>query len=202
MSKAKKTTRDIQREETFERVFNTAIEEFCRVGVDKARIDFICETAGVAKGTFFFHFATKDHVLLERQRRISEAMALRMEAELISVRSVKGFLTRLANIVLEEHEAVGDPELVRKISAAIVRMGGSADLGVSATSFGRTLTSQVERLQKGGYLRTDIEAAQLADCLRLSLFGFLVNPQPSFSHVRPTVGLLVDLLSTALERQP
>ncbi len=199
MGKANRTSRDIQREETFEHVFDTAIEEFGRVGVEKARIDHICKSAGVAKGTFFFHFPTKDHVLLERQRRISEAMAARLEKELGAVRSAKGFLTRLSTIVLEEHEAVGDSELVRKINAAIVRTSGDPKLGIAATSFGKTLTKQIERVQDAGYLRDDIEAAKLADSLRLSFFGFLVDPSPSFVHTRQKMALLVELLATALE---
>ncbi len=199
MAKTNRTSRDIQREETFEHVFETAIDEFSRVGVEQARIDQICKKAGVAKGTFFFHFPTKDHVLLERQRRISEAMAVRIEDELGSVRSATGFLTRLSNIVLEEHEAVGDAELVRKINAAIVRTGGDPKLGIAATSFGKTLTKQIERVQEAGYLRSDVEAAKLADSLRLSFFGFLVDPSPTFSHTRQKLALIVELLASALE---
>ena len=87
-----RTSRDQQRQDTFARVFDAALQEFHRVGVEKARVSDICHAARVAKGTFFFHFATKDDVLLERQRRISEAMASRIESELAGLNSVPLFV--------------------------------------------------------------------------------------------------------------
>lgn len=198
MAKSKPTSRDLQKQETYEQLFNAAIDEFSRAGVEETRIEQICEAAGVAKGTFFFHFPTKEDVLLERQRRISEAMAARLQTELASVRSPKGFMRRWTAIVMEEHEAVGSLELVRKINAAIVRTSGNRSLGVAATAFGQTMTEQIARLQEAGTLRGDVSAAHLADCLRLSFFGYLVDPSPSYSHMHSKVDLFVELMSSAL----
>ncbi|MCL5671547.1 MAG: TetR/AcrR family transcriptional regulator [Acidobacteria bacterium] len=112
------------------------------MGVEAARVSEICRVVGVAKGTFFFHFPTKDHVLLDRQAQISVAMARRIEMELTDVPNAKTFLSRLAAIVIEEHEALGDPELVRQINLAIVRQSGAPRLGVAKTAFGVALASQ------------------------------------------------------------
>ncbi|MBK7252257.1 MAG: TetR/AcrR family transcriptional regulator [Gammaproteobacteria bacterium] len=120
------TARTLQRQDTFSRVYEAALSEFRRVGVEQATVSEICRRAGVAKGTFFFHFPTKDHVLLARQQRISEAMAERISAELQDVPDARAFLQRLTKIVMEEHQAVGDVELVRQINLAIVRLGGPA----------------------------------------------------------------------------
>ena len=192
------TSRDQQRQDTFARVFDAALQEFHRVGVEKARVSDICHTAGVAKGTFFFHFATKDDVLLERQRRISEAMAGRIERELGQASSATGFVEGLIAIVIEEHRAVGDPELVRQINLAIVRRAGSPMLGAQHTAFGAALAAQIRRLGGVGVLRADIDPVQLADCLRLSFFGFLVNPQFSFDGAGSRMALLGSLLAVAL----
>ncbi|CAB1369400.1 TetR/AcrR family transcriptional regulator [Denitratisoma oestradiolicum] len=192
------TSRELQRQETFARVYETALEEFRRVGVDQTKVSEICLRAKVAKGTFFFHFPTKDHVLLERQRRISEAMAERIEHELSEAADAKVFLARLTDIVLEEHQAVGDLELVRQINLAIVRQGGSQRLSIVHTAFGNALSAQIRHLQQRGVLRKGIDAAKLADTLRLSFFGFLVNPQSSFDTSRPRIALLTSLLAEAL----
>lgn len=192
------TNRDLQRQETFSRVYEAALEEFRREGVDQARVSDICARAGVAKGTFFFHFPTKDHVLLERQRRISEAMAARIENELGTVADAKAFLAGLTSIVLEEHQAVGDLELVRQINLAIVRQSGSPSLGIHHTAFGAALTAQIRHLQQAGILKKGIEAAKLTDTLRLSFFGFLVNPHFSFGTGRPRIALLTTLLAESL----
>lgn len=192
------TSRDRQRRDTFVRVFDAAIAEFERVGVEKARVSDICHAAGVAKGTFFFHFATKDDVLLERQRHISEAMANRIGKELGEVATASAFIQRLVAIVLEEHAAVGDPELVRQINLAIVRRAGSPMLGAQHTAFGTALTAQIRQLVQAGVLRNDVDPVQLADCLRLSLFGFMLGPQFAPKNSSATMKLLGSLLGGAL----
>jgi AcrR family transcriptional regulator len=190
--------RDRQRQETFSRVFEAAMAEFRRVGVEKAQIDPICEAAGVARGTFYFHFPTKDHVLLERQRQLSAAIAERLEQELPLTRSVKGFLMRVADASIDEHEALGDVDLAREINAAIVRRGGGPELKISATPFGHTVVRHMRKLQEAGLVRSDIAADELADCFRLSLLGFLVDPQDSFSTARRKVKLAVELYAEAI----
>lgn len=198
MTENSPTLRDLQRQETFERLYETALAEFHRVGVDAARVSEICRQAGVAKGTFFFHFPTKDHVLLERQRRLSKAMAERIERELADVPDAKAFLGQLIDIVLSEHQAIGDLELVRLINLAIVRQGGTQRLSVQHTAFGNALTRQIRHLQQQGVLRKGIDATKLADTLRLSFFGFLLNPVSSLDTSRPRIALLANLLSDAL----
>lgn len=60
--------RDKQREETRRRVYRSALEIFRRDGVSGCRIDDIAQKAEVSRGAFYFHFATKDDVLIELLR--------------------------------------------------------------------------------------------------------------------------------------
>lgn len=61
--------------QTRERLLGAAIAEFKRAGMAAADIGAVVAAAGVAHGTFFFHFPTKEHVLLELERREEERMA-------------------------------------------------------------------------------------------------------------------------------
>lgn len=54
-----------------ERLYVEALTLFRRGGYDAVPVTAICEAAGVAKGTFFNHFPTKDHVLLEWYERLN-----------------------------------------------------------------------------------------------------------------------------------
>ena len=137
-------------------------------------------------------------MLLERQRRISEAMASRIESELAGLNSVPLFVERLITIVLEEHMAVGDPELVRQINLAIVRRAGAPALGAQHTAFGGALAAQLDRLRHQGVLRENIDPVELADCVRLSFFGFLVDTQFTFESGQSRMRLLGSLLGAAL----
>ena len=60
--------RDKQREETRRRVYRAALEIFRRDTVAGCRIDDIAQKAEVSRGAFYFHFATKDDVLIELLR--------------------------------------------------------------------------------------------------------------------------------------
>lgn len=59
------TQRDVQRLETRRRVFDAAVQVFRRDGVQECRIEDIAQLANVSRGTFYFHFPTKDAVLQE-----------------------------------------------------------------------------------------------------------------------------------------
>lgn len=56
-----------------ERLYTQALSLFRRDGFDAVPVSAICDAAGVAKGTFFNHFPTKDHVLLEWYERLNAA---------------------------------------------------------------------------------------------------------------------------------
>ena len=56
--------RDRQREETRRRIYLAALDVFRRTGVAPAHIDDIAGAAGVSRASFYFHFPTKEHVLV------------------------------------------------------------------------------------------------------------------------------------------
>src|ERR1700759_3056555 len=65
---ARRTGRDAQRQQTRQRVYAAAIAEFKRVGLAEADIGVIAKEAGVARGTFYFHYPTKEHALAQLER--------------------------------------------------------------------------------------------------------------------------------------
>ena len=60
--------REAQRLETRARVFDAAVAEIGRSGLAGADVSTIARAAGVVRGTFYFHFPTKEHVLVELER--------------------------------------------------------------------------------------------------------------------------------------
>jgi len=73
------TGRDLQREETRRRVRDAAITILKRDGLALAKIDDIAKLAEVSRGTFYFHFPTKEDVLMDllevAEQRISAEVA-------------------------------------------------------------------------------------------------------------------------------
>jgi len=72
------SSREEQRHQTRERVYAAAIAEFKRVGMAAADVGVIAKEAGVARGTFYFHFPTKEHVLAELERHEEARQAARL----------------------------------------------------------------------------------------------------------------------------
>lgn len=111
------SAREAKRLQTRERLMGAAIAEFKRSGMAEADVGAIVDAAGVAHGTFFFHFPTKEHVLLELERREEDRIAkqfgqfLESNDELAaaldeSVRLVKGLERRLGDVLFKDFLAL------------------------------------------------------------------------------------------------
>src|SRR6516225_1064962 len=72
--------RERQREDTRQRIYDAAMDIFRRDGFDAARVDDVARAAGVSHGTFYFHFATKDEVLIQCLRASETRVAAAIEA--------------------------------------------------------------------------------------------------------------------------
>ena len=97
MPNARNTTvRGSKGSQTRERLLTAAIDEFKRVGVARADIGAIVSAAGVAHATFFFHFATKEHALIELERREEERMATQLTRFFATPHDLSDALTKTA----------------------------------------------------------------------------------------------------------
>jgi AcrR family transcriptional regulator len=113
----KPSARETKRLQTRERLMGAAIAEFKRGGMAEADVGAIVAAAGVAHGTFFFHFPTKEHVLLELEQREEERIAKQLarstgpESDLVStlneaVRLVMGLERRLGAVLFKDFLAL------------------------------------------------------------------------------------------------
>jgi AcrR family transcriptional regulator len=85
--------------QTRERLLGAALGEFKRTGMAAADIGAITSAAGVARSTFFFHFPTKEHVLIELERREEQRIARELTRFFAKPHSLVDALTRTVNAV-------------------------------------------------------------------------------------------------------
>jgi AcrR family transcriptional regulator len=104
----KPLTRETKRLQTRERLMGAAISEFKRTGMAAADVAAIVGAAGVAHGTFFFHFPTKEHVLLELERREEERIAKQFRQFLKSDRDLAAVLAESVRLVIALERRLGD----------------------------------------------------------------------------------------------
>lgn len=112
--------------ETRERVFEAAVEEFKKKGVAAADIRAVVEAAGVARGTFYFHFPTKHHVLAEIERREDLRMSAQLARFFAGDHDVEGALREVARVVLLMERRLGGV-LFREVLAQHFLMTGPVD---------------------------------------------------------------------------
>jgi AcrR family transcriptional regulator len=188
----KLSRRDQQREETRNRLFDAALAEFQRVGFADAQIDDIVRLAGVARGTFYFHFPTKDHVLVELQRRGQESIIERLAALRRRPFAVKSFLLQLIDAVIAESALGGQPSLRREIFALFARQpialqGQDYPLLEAVMQFFR-------EAQERGEVRGDLMPSELTTIFLTSMFGVLLSqPEPLDPELRPALKRVIDV---------
>lgn len=102
------SAREAKRLQTRERLMGAAIAEFTRAGMAEADVSAIVAAAGVAHGTFFFHFPTKEHVLLELERREEERIAKQFAQFLKSEHDLVSALNEAVRLVVGLERRLGD----------------------------------------------------------------------------------------------
>jgi TetR/AcrR family transcriptional regulator, repressor for uid operon len=99
--------RAAQRRETRQRVYAAAIAEFKRSGMAAADVGVITREAGVARGTFYFHFPTKEHVLAELERLEEARLASQLSKFLAAPHDFAGALAEVVRLMTVMERRVG-----------------------------------------------------------------------------------------------
>src|SRR4051812_5151679 len=125
---AQRTARQLRADDTRARLFAAASELFATRGYHATTVDAIVKRAGVAKGTFFVHFATKDAVITDlvriqtRQAKKARAAAMpdgplaALRATVLMLGEQAGFSREISRAVLsatlENAHVAGDADLL------------------------------------------------------------------------------------------
>jgi AcrR family transcriptional regulator len=139
-------------DETRARIYDAAVRLFAEEGYVGASVERIAAAAGVAKGTFFVHFATKDAIVTTIVRR--QVRGARTARERVLARGGSPVDALRATVMALGEQAGTDRNLSRAVVSANVMnpaLGGYAE-----SLFGGIVTE----------MRDDVRAAQ-----RLRLLG-------------------------------
>ncbi len=159
-----------RRDETRARLFTAAVRLFAQHGYADTTVERIVREAGVAKGTFFLHFATKDAVVTELVRTQVE-VARRARARVLASGGSPVDALRAAAMTLGE-QAAADRELTRAVITANILsplLGGFAE-----SVFGGIIdemTDDVRAAQRARLLDPRADGEAIAGMLVTSYFG-------------------------------
>lgn len=182
-------SREVRRLQTRERILGAATAEFMRSGMDGADVGDIVTIAGVAHGTFYFHFPTKEHVLVELVCR-EEA---RLSGELVE------FLERPHDLT------AAMSEVVRLVAALEGRVGQRLFKDLLALHFSPShpganewgdhplivvLVDEIERARAAGKVHAGVDAAYHAMFFLMGIYGVLSATYGLEARDEPLRGLI------------
>ena len=174
------TQRTRKREQTRERLFQAALAEFRRVGIAATRIEHIAARAKVVRGTFYFHFPSKEHVLKELRLRSQDALLQPLGAVDASRASLEALFDALAAGIEATLTLAADDNLMRDALSVYVREArdGPPMLERSRPVLVRT-RAILKALAERGAVRDDLTPDQLARLTLLSAFSLYAGLRPS-----------------------
>lgn len=175
MNKKENRSRKERALETKRRLFVTADAMFLQDGFDNVSVDKIVEKAGLAKGTFYVHFASKDELLVSLISGYVEKADLDYQAFIDTFSSdmpATDILMQLAQKIMDVIiDTIGLERMKILYRAQLTNI---ANFG-TATSYQRmlykTLTDLLNRGMRRGEFLTTLPPKELANHLILAMRG-------------------------------
>jgi AcrR family transcriptional regulator len=176
MSMVEATTNkhEAQRRKTRERVLDAAIVEFGRAGTAAADINTVVKAAGVSRGTFYFHFPTKEHVLYELIRREEARVAAELGTFLDSKHELQAVFNEIVRLVVELENRWGSA-LFRDVIGLYFSPTRPEDDEWTDHPTIVLLAAEIMRARNRGEVFSDVDAFHSAVFFLLGLYALLTT---------------------------
>jgi AcrR family transcriptional regulator len=170
----RRSSREVKRLQTRERLLGAAIAEFKRSGMAEADVSAIVNAAGVAHGTFFFHFPTKQHVLLELERREEERIAKQFGQSSASRHDLRSALDEAVRLVMGLERRLGDV-LFKEFLALHFSQSRPPAEGVQDHPVVIRVAQEIEHARELGKADPEVNAMNCAVFFLLGLYALLIT---------------------------
>lgn len=161
--------RETQRLETRARLFDAAVTEIKRSGLAGADISAIVANAGVARGTFYFHFPTKEHVVVELERNEEARIVAELDAR---TENLSSLLNQLVRHVLDAEKRLG-PVVFRDMLGLHFSSSRPLDDALGEHPLAEFVIDAIASAQAAGHVQRDADAGELGVIFMTGLFALL-----------------------------
>ena len=192
-AKVKLSARAERGRQTRERILDAATAEFKRAGMAGADVGAIVSAAGVAHGTFYFHFPSKEHVLLELESREEARIAAEFGFFLGSPHDLVTALTEVVDLVTGLESRFG-PLLFREILAQHFSPTRPYKDDWTDHPVIVLLVDEIERARGDGVIHPEVDAFYSATFFLLGIYGVLTTS----ADTEMRNPMLTDLVASAV----
>ncbi|MHA3020355.1 TetR/AcrR family transcriptional regulator [Mycobacterium sp. BMJ-28] len=189
----RQSTRAMRRLQTRERILGAAIAEFTSSGMAGADVGAIVAAAGVAHGTFFFHFPSKEHVLLELETREEARMAAEFARYLQTPHELRATLDHIAHLIAGLERRLGSTLFKEFLALHFSPSRPSADEWTDHPLI-VLLVREIERARGVGKVPPEVDAFYSATFFLLGIYGVLTTTVDTDTRD----AMLTGLVTTAL----
>jgi AcrR family transcriptional regulator len=168
------SARDAQRLETRARLFDAAVTEIRRSGLAGADVSTIAAAAGVARGTFYFHFPTKEHVVVEVERAEEAKIVDRLGTRQSEPTDLLSMLSLLVREVLAAERRLG-PVFFRDMLGLHFASTRPVEDELSEHPLAECVVAAIAQAQAAGRVTPDADAGELGVFFLTGLFALLAT---------------------------
>ena len=184
--------RERRSQNTRRRIYEAALEEFRRVGFDTASISRIARRAGVSRPSFYFHFPTKQHVLLELQWELEHEVVAGIAELGTPGESLHAFVDQLVEI----EDRVGRGDLFRDLLQTWVRPPEFVDAQKHTLPVVEAVRRCFDEADAAGASRAGVPPGRATLLFLTGVFGYLIGVAGDATDERENLHALVDLYVT------
>jgi AcrR family transcriptional regulator len=167
-------TREAQRLQTRARLFDAAVAEIDRCGLAGTDVAKIAAAVGVARGTFYFHFPTKEHVLVELELAEEATIAAHLAANPSATGDLMSVLTSLVHQVLAAEQRLG-PVVFRDMLGLHFSATRPVDDEPGEHPLAQFVIAAIANAQAAGRAGRDGDASELGVIFLTGLFALLAT---------------------------
>jgi AcrR family transcriptional regulator len=166
--------REVRRLETRARLFDAAVAEIGRSGLAGADVSAIASTAGVVRGTFYFHFPTKEHVLVELERNEEASIVAELDAAGTEANALMSVLSLLVRHVLAAEDRLG-PVVFRDMLGLHFSSTRPVEDELSEHPLAEFVIAAISEAQEAGRVPVEADASELGVFFLTGLFALLAT---------------------------
>src|ERR1700754_2290859 len=187
--------RQVRMQETRARLFDAALAEIGRSGLAGADVTAIASAAGVVRGTFYFHFPTKEHVLVELELNEEARIVAELDVAQTDTDDLVSVLSLLVRRVVAAERRLG-PVVFRDMLGLHFSSTRPVEDALAEHPLAEFVIAVIADAQAAGRVPADADPGELGLIFMTGLFALLATAGPAS---RPRTALLDRYVTTIVE---